>query len=257
MSTVDETPGALQSWGLSKQYDGSAPAVRDLSLFVPAGTLYGLVGPNGAGKTTFLSMATGIVRPSAGQVWIDGHDVWADPVAARGRVGLLPDGPSLPEALPGRRALHYVGVLHGLDPAVAHERCEELLAVLDIAEAGDRAVSTYSAGMKKKIGLAAAMIHSPRLLVLDEPLEAVDPMSARTIRHLLESFVARGGTAMVSSHSMPLIEQMCSHVAILARGSLLAANTIDDVRAGGTLEGALFDAVGGGDQAAELPWLGS
>lgn len=129
--------------------------------------------------------------------------------------------------------------------------------MLDIAEAGDRAVSTYSAGMKKKIGLAAAMIHSPRLLVLDEPLEAVDPMSARTIRHLLESFVARGGTAMVSSHSMPLIEQMCSHVAILARGSLLAAGTIDDVRAGGTLEGALFDAVGGGDQAAELPWLGS
>lgn len=257
MTNIDESPAALQSWGLSKQYDGGAVAARSISLFVPHGTLYGLVGPNGAGKTTFLSMATGLVRPTGGQVWIAGHNVWTDPVAARGRVGLLPDGPSLPEALPGRRALHYVGVLHGLDPAVVDERSDELLNVLGIADAADRPVSEYSAGMKKKIGLAAAMIHSPRLLVLDEPLEAVDPMSARTIRGLLERYVARGGTAVVSSHSMPLIEQMCSHVAILAQGSLVTAGEIDEIRAGGTLESALFDAVGGVEQNAELPWLGS
>lgn len=250
-------PGALQSWGLTKQYDGGAVAARDISLFVPTGTLYGLVGPNGAGKTTFLSMATGILRPTSGQVWVGGHDVWADPVAARGRVGILPDGPSFPEALPGRRALHYVAALQGMDPAVSTQRTEELLDVLDLTDAGDRPVSAYSAGMRKKIGLAAALIHSPTLLVLDEPLEAVDPISARTIRAILESYVARGGTAVVSSHSMPLIEQMCSHVAILNQGMLLTSGEIDTVRAGGTLEGALVDAVGGTERTADLPWLGS
>ena len=252
---MSDAAGALQSWGQVKTYDGEV-AVDSVSLTVPVGSLYGLVGPNGAGKTTFLSMATGLVRPTDGRVSIDGHDVWNDPVASRGRVGLLPDGPSLPEALTGARALHYVGVLQGLDPGLAHERAGDLLRALSLADAGDRAVSTYSAGMKKKIGLAAALIHSPKLLVLDEPLEAVDPVSALTIRGLLEGYVERGGTVIISSHSMSLIEQICSHVAILDHGALLVADTIDTVRGDSSLESALMTALGDQAPAASLPWLG-
>lgn len=247
---------ALSTNSLTKYY-GETAAVRDVSLTVPTGALYGLVGANGAGKTTFLSMATGLLRPTTGTAVIDGVDVWGDPVAARGRIGLLPDGPTMSEALPGLAGLRYVGVLQGLAPDVADSRARQLLDVLGIADAADKPVSNYSAGMKKKIGLAAAMIHSPRLLVLDEPLEAVDPVSAVTIRTLLEHYAADGGTVILSSHSMGLIEQLCTHVAVLNRGALFAAGTTAEVRAGGSLESVLIDSVGPRDDVAtpRLDWL--
>ena len=247
---------ALSTTSLTKYY-GEIAAVRDVSLDVPTGAVFGLVGANGAGKTTFLSMATGLLRPSTGTAVIDGVDVWADPTAARGRIGLLPDGPTMSEALPGLAGLRYVGVLQGLAPDVADGRARQLLDVFGIADAADKPVSNYSAGMKKKVGLAAAMIHSPRLLVLDEPLEAVDPVSAVTIRTLLEQYAADGGTVILSSHSMALVEQLCSHVAVLNRGALYAAGTTAEVRAGGSLESVLIDSVGPRDDAAapRLDWL--
>lgn len=256
METETQQHAALQTWQLTKVYEGGAPAVAEVSLWIPPGTLYGVVGPNGAGKTTLMSMATGLVRPSSGGAWIDGHDVWGDPVLARGRVGMLPDGPALPVSLPGGRAVEHVGVLQGLAPALARERTAELLAVLGLSDAADQSISTYSAGMTKKIGLAAALVHGPRLLVLDEPLEAVDPVSARTIRGLLESFVERGGTALVSSHSMLLIEQMCTHVAILDRGRLRAAGTLAEVRGDDSLEDVIVRMAEPGDGPRDLPWLG-
>ncbi|MGU3293549.1 ABC transporter ATP-binding protein [Williamsia sp. M5A3_1d] len=241
-------------------YDG-VPAVTGVSLAIPRGSLYGLVGANGAGKTTWLSMATGLLRPSHGSAFLDGHNVWADPVAARGRVGLLPDGPTMSEALPGHVALRHIGVLQGLATDVADTRARDLMAVFDIDGSADKPVSSYSAGMKKKIGLAAALIHSPRLLVLDEPLEAVDPVSAVTIREILQRYTATGGTVVLSSHSMSLIEQICTHVAILDKGRLVTAGETAAVRAGTSLESILVDTVGrsatgGPDTAAPgLDWL--
>jgi ABC-2 type transport system ATP-binding protein len=246
--------------GATAMYDGQV-AVSGVSLVIPRGSLYGLVGANGAGKTTWLSMATGLLRPSHGSAFLDGHDVWADPVAARGRVGLLPDGPTMSEALPGHVALRHVGVLQGLATDVADARAADLMAVFDIAGSADKPVSSYSAGMKKKIGLAAALIHSPRLLVLDEPLEAVDPVSAVTIREILQRFTATGGTVVLSSHSMTLIEQICTHVAILDKGRLVTAGETAAVRAGTSLESILVDTVNksaadGADTAAPgLDWL--
>lgn len=248
---------ALNTQDLTKDF-GQTRAVTAVTWSVPAGSLYGLVGPNGAGKTTMLSMATGLLRPTHGAVWIAGKDVWADPVGARSRIGVLPDGEALPPTLPGRAALHYAGVLQGLNPQVATERAAELLDVMGLTDAGDQLISAYSAGMTKKVGLASALIHSPALLVLDEPLEAVDPVSARTIRILLENYVQRGGTAIVSSHSLPLIEQMCTHVAILDSGHLRAAGTLAEVKGDSTLEGAIVAAAGVDEQAPprDLQWLG-
>ncbi|MBT0565745.1 ABC transporter ATP-binding protein [Williamsia sp. CHRR-6] len=254
---------ALETRELTKVYGEKTAvyegirAVSDVSLSIPRGALYGLVGANGAGKTTFLSMATGLLRPTTGTSLIDGVDVWADPIAARGRIGLLPDGPTMSEALPGLVGLRYVGVLQGLSPDVADRRARQLLAVLDIADAAEKPVSNYSAGMRKKIGLAAALIHSPALLVLDEPFEAVDPVSAVTIRNLLQQFTSTGGTVVLSSHSMGLIEQLCTHVAILNRGALYAAGPTEEVRAGGSLESVLIDSVGPrvGLDTPHLDWL--
>lgn len=187
-------PPALATEGLCKTF-GTTRAVDHLGLTVPPGSFYGLVGPNGAGKTTALSMAVGLLRPDAGRVRILGTDVWSDPVAAKTRVGVLPDGLALPERLTGHELLTYMGALRRLDPGAVAGRSEELLEVLDLAGAGRTLVIDYSAGMRKKIGLAAALLHAPGLLVLDEPFEAVDPVSASTIRTILQRFVAGGGRA--------------------------------------------------------------
>ena len=186
---------ALELTGLRKQF-GPKAAVQDVTLTVPPGSFFGLVGPNGAGKTTSLSMAVGLLRPDAGQARIFGRDVWADPVAARSLVGVLPDGLALPERLTGRELLTHLGRLRGLDAATAGDRAGELLEILELDTAERTLVIDYSTGMRKKIGLATALLHGPRLLVLDEPFEAVDPVSALTIRHLLREFVGGGGAVV-------------------------------------------------------------
>jgi ABC-2 type transport system ATP-binding protein len=245
---------ALLIRGLKKSF-GAKVAVEDLDLDVPTGSFYGLVGPNGAGKTTTLSMATGLLRPDAGTIEVLGTDVWRNTVKAKGLVGVLSDGIALFDRLTGEQLVTYHGLLHGMDRATVAERTGELLDLLDLRSAGGTLVVDYSAGMTKKIALAAALVHAPRLLVLDEPFESVDPVSAANIRDLLAGYVRGGGTVIVSSHSMDLVQRMCDHVAIIGSGRLLAAGTTDEVRAGSTLEDRFVELVGGRHHSEGPSWL--
>jgi ABC-2 type transport system ATP-binding protein len=256
-SIYQDTSAALELTGLVKRF-GPKTAVHDVSLSVPAGSFYGLVGPNGAGKTTSLSMAVGLLRPDVGRARIFGADVWADAVAARALVGVLPDGLAMPERLTGRELLVHLARLRGLDRATAAARAEELLDILDLLEAERTLVNDYSTGMRKKIGLATAVLHGPRLLVLDEPFEAVDPVSALTIRGMLTAFVAGGGSVVLSSHVMAVVEQLCDHVAVIAAGRVVASGTLAAVRDGASLESRFVELVGAGEETRRVPsWLAS
>jgi ABC-2 type transport system ATP-binding protein len=249
------TPAALTVRGLTKRF-GQTLAVDALDLQVPRGSFFGLVGPNGAGKTTTLSMATGLLRPDAGTVEVLGHDVWADTVRAKQLVGVLPDGLKLFDRLSGTQLVTYAGLLRGMERTVVAARTAELLEALGLADAGGMLVVDYSAGMTKKVALACALVHAPRLLVLDEPFEAVDPVSASTIRQILSGYVRSGGTVILSSHVMDLVQRLCDHVAIVAAGRVRATGTVDEVRAGATLEERFVDLVGGGTDVGEgLAWL--
>jgi ABC-2 type transport system ATP-binding protein len=250
-----EAPAALTLRGLVKRFDTKV-AVAGIDLDVPAGSFYGLLGPNGAGKTTTLSMAVGLLRPDAGAARVLGYDVWADPVEAKRRLGVLPDGFRLFDRLTGPELLAYTGLLRGMEPDTVDRRATELLDVLALADAGRTLVVDYSAGMKKKIALACALLHAPRLLVLDEPFEAVDPVSGALIRDILTRYVAGGGTVIFSSHVLEVVERLCSHVAILDRGTITSVGTLAEVRGGRSLE-EVFVAVVGGRTATgdELSWL--
>jgi ABC-2 type transport system ATP-binding protein len=245
---------ALELRGLTKRF-GSTTAVDSLDLVVPHGSFYGLVGPNGAGKTTTLSMATGLLRPDAGVAHVHGIDLWTRPREAKRLIGNLADGVDLYDRLTGEQLIMFSGLLFGLDRATISERSADLLRLLDLESSAGTPVSDFSAGMTKKIALAAALIHSPRLLVLDEPFESVDPVSAANIRDILESFVRGGGTVVVSSHSMDLVQRMCDHVAIMAAGRVLVAGTVDEVRGSGTLEDRFLGLVGGRRYGEGPAWL--
>ncbi|CAH0139339.1 Daunorubicin/doxorubicin resistance ATP-binding protein DrrA [Arthrobacter sp. Bi83] len=247
-------PTALSIRGLAKRF-GSKIAVDGISLDVPAGSFFGIVGPNGAGKTTTLSMATGLLRPDFGTAVVHGVDVWARPLEAKRLMGVLPDGVRLFDRLSGEQLVTYAGLLRGMDKDVVAARVGELLAALDLSGDAGTLVVDYSAGMTKKIALASALIHAPKVLVLDEPFESVDPVSAANIRDILDRYVATGGTVIVSSHVMDLVQRMCDHVAVVAGGRLLAAGTVADVRGGVSLEERFVQLVGGRVQTEGLEWL--
>ncbi|HEX6953413.1 MAG TPA: ATP-binding cassette domain-containing protein [Agromyces sp.] len=251
-----EAPRVLAIDGLVKRY-GDTTAVDAISLDVRAGSFYGIVGPNGAGKTTTLSMVTGLLRPDAGAVRINDIDVWKDPRAAKRATGVLPDRLRLFDRLTGSELLYYSGSLRGLDHQTVLDRSADLAAAFGLEDALDRLVADYSAGMTKKIALACAMIHSPRLLVLDEPFESVDPVSAANLTDILERYVAGGGTVLLSSHSMDLIERVCDSAAIIVGGRVLASGTLDEVRQGQTLEDRFVELAGGRKAAEGLEWLHS
>jgi ABC-2 type transport system ATP-binding protein len=252
---IADGPPALALHGLVKRFDTKL-AVSGVDLEVPAGSFYGLLGPNGAGKTTTLSMAVGLLRPDAGHAVVLGHDVWADPQAAKRTLGVLPDGVRLFDRLTGAELLAYHGLLRGMDAAVVDQRARELLDVLALGTENRTLVVDYSAGMRKKIGLACALLHGPRLLVLDEPFEAVDPVSAALIRDILQRYVAGGGTVIFSSHVMEVVERICSHVAILAEGGIRVRGTLDEVRGDRSLEDVFVQVVGGRTATGdELAWL--
>jgi len=246
---------ALALRGLTKRFDDKV-AVAGVDLDVPTGSFFGLLGPNGAGKTTSLSMAVGLLRPDAGHAYVLGHDVWSDPVEAKRRLGALPDSARMFDRLSGSELLAYTGLLRGLPQDVVDTRAAELLDVLGLVDAGRTLVVDYSAGMKKKIGLACALLHAPRLLVLDEPFEAVDPVSGALIRDILVRYVRNGGTVIFSSHVMAVVEKLCTHIAILADGQIKVVGTTDEVRGGRELEDVFVDVVGGRvSTGAELSWL--
>ncbi len=256
VTRATEPVAALSTRALRKAF-GSKVAVEHVDLDVARGSFFGIVGPNGAGKTTTLRMATGLLRPDAGVVQVDGIDVWADPTAAKARIGVLPEDLALFERLTGRELLVFHGALRNMEPGVVMERSEELLALLGLDEAADALVVDYSHGMRKKLVLAAALLHSPSVLFLDEPFEAIDPVSARAIRQLLARYTATGSTIIFSSHVMELVERLCDHVAVMARGTIVWSGPLDELRAGGTLEDAFVALVGESAVRQELSWLGN
>ncbi|MFC0265549.1 ABC transporter ATP-binding protein [Alloscardovia macacae] len=247
-------PVALSVDGLLKTF-GRKTAVDNLHLDVPEGSFYGIVGPNGAGKTTTLQMCTGMLLPSAGHVSLFGQDVWENLDEARAVMGVMPQADEIFDRLTGRQLLIYVGLLHGMKREESRRRADDLMAAFGLADAGKKIVADYSTGMKKKICLAVAMIHSPRILFLDEPFEAVDPVSSANLRDILKEYVAGGGTVVISSHVMALVEKMCSHVAIIAEGTVRAAGTLEEVSAGEELEDRFFELVGGRQETAHFDWL--
>ncbi|HEY6531197.1 MAG TPA: ABC transporter ATP-binding protein [Acidimicrobiales bacterium] len=249
---------AVQATGLVKQYDGRW-AVAGVDLRVPKGSLYGLVGPNGAGKTTSIRMMTGLLRPDGGQVLIGGLAVWPDPVAVKRRIGILLEDDELFGRLTAPELLEFVGLLRGMPVDTVRQRAQELLDVLGLANDAATLVVDFSHGMHKKVALAAALLHGPSVLFLDEPFEAVDPVSARAIRSLLDQHRRAGGTILMSSHVMELVEAMCDEAAVIHQGRVVASGTLDQVRGGdATLEDAFVRLVGAGPSSTEdFEWLGS
>lgn len=259
-ASVDTPPlpatagAALVLRGVTKRF-GSTHAVDGIDLTIPAGTFYGLVGPNGAGKTTTLSMIAGLLEPDRGTIHVAGVDAAAKPLAAKKLMGVLPDRLRTFDRLTGRQLLYYYGVLRKLPPAVVESRTADLARAFDLEDALGRSVSDYSAGMLKKVMLAGAMIHSPRLLVLDEPFEAVDPVSSAIILDILSTYVAHGGTVILSSHGMDLVERVCTRVAVIVAGQVLAEGTVQEVRGELTLEQRFVELAGGLSDVEGLEWL--
>ena len=252
-ATNEEVP-AVSIRGFVKTF-GKKVAVDNLSLDIPAGSFYGLVGPNGAGKTTTIKMLTGLLMPDAGSASIFGNDVWSDVNSAKRSIGLMPQADEIFKTITGLQLLTYAGMLRDMSRAESVKRANDLLSAFDLTEAANTIVSDYSTGMTKKICLATAMIHSPRVLVLDEPFEAVDPVSSANLKDILAEYVSTGGTVIISSHVMELVEKMCSHVAIINEGHVAAAGSLEEVAQGKNLEDRFMELVGGRHAAARIDWL--
>lgn len=249
-------PWALQVQNLWKSFDGQ-PAVAGIDLAVPTGMFYGLLGPNGAGKSTTLAMITGLLRPDAGSIVVDGLEVWNDPVAVKARIGVVPETLLLFERLSGRELLDYVGRLRELSAEDTALRSEQLLSVLGLTDEAHKLVVDFSQGMRKKISLAAALMHAPKLLFLDEPFESVDPISVRHIRSLLDQIVDGGATIVFSSHVMATVESLCEQVTIMDHGHVVASGSMAELTSHGNLEDAFVRAVGAESlDAGTLSWLG-
>jgi ABC-2 type transport system ATP-binding protein len=246
----------LRIHGLTKRF-GETLALDELHLDVPVGSCFGLVGPNGSGKSTTLRSVIGLVRPDAGRIEVCGHDVATSLRSARSVMGVVLDPLQLFERLTAREFLATMGELRGLDPVLVAERSDQLFATLQLAGDADRQIAGYSHGMRKKTALAAAVLHRPRLLLLDEPFEGVDPVSARAMRSMLDRFRAGGGTVVFSSHVMDLVERLCDHVGVIHQGRVVASGPTDRLRSGRRLEEAFIDVVGASDvDDGALAWLG-
>ena len=219
--------------GLVRRY-GRLTAVDGVDLEVRPGEIVGFLGPNGAGKTTTLRCCSGLLRPDAGEIAIAGVSLAREPLRARARVGFVPDQPFLYERLTAWEFLDFVGAIYDVPERVARERAAAVLDRLELREAADDIVETYSLGMRQKVSIAAALVHDPPLLLLDEPLGGLDPVSARALKDLLRERAARGLGVLVSTHLLDVAERLCDRVVVLHRGRRLAAGTLEELRAGRT-----------------------
>ena len=248
---------AIETSGLTRDF-GSFRAVNQLSLRIEAGRFYGFLGPNGAGKSTTIKMLTGLLAPSAGSIRILGEDV-SDPGRAlevKRRIGVVPENLALFDNLTAREYLTFIGRMYLLPPATVRERCEELLALMDLAKETKKLTLEYSHGMKKKLALAAALIPNPDLLFLDEPFEGVDAVASRVLRDTLKQCVHRGATVFLTSHVLEIVEKLCTDVGIIAHGQLVHQGTMDELRRDGSLEDKFITVVGNdGQQPQKLSWL--
>jgi ABC-2 type transport system ATP-binding protein len=248
---------AVTVTGLIKAF-GANRAVDGVELSIPAGSFYGIAGPNGAGKTTTIRMLVGLLQPDAGNATIDGVEVWPNPIEAKRRLGYVPDNPALFDRLSGLEMLEYAGLLRGMERDVIRDRALELLRVLDLEGASDRIIADYSLGMTKRIGLGVALLHSPRLLVLDEPFGSLDPVNTAVMEEMLQRYRSGGGTVLFSSHVMDVVERLCDRVAVIEAGRVRAEGTVRELTGERTLQEAFVDLVGGRDLTdGELSWLSS
>jgi ABC-2 type transport system ATP-binding protein len=220
----------IQLEKLTKYY-GSFCAVDDVSLRVPKGALYGFLGPNGAGKTTTLRMIAGILRPTSGRVLIGEDDVIASPLAAKARLGFIPDRPFVYEKLTGAEFLRFVAGLYGQDGPVVERRIDELLEIFELSAWKNELVESYSHGMRQKLIISSALIHRPEVIVVDEPMVGLDPRAARLLKDLFRRFVARGGTVLMSTHTLEIAEALCDRIAIIQGGKIVAAGTVPELKA--------------------------
>jgi ABC-2 type transport system ATP-binding protein len=254
---------AVQTIALTRRF-GDQLAVDNLTLAVPEGAFYGFLGPNGAGKSTTINILTGLLAPHGGRALVLGLDVVAEPLEVKRRIGVVPDGLHLFERLSGDEHLRLCGRLYGLSAAETTRRSRDLLEAMDLAAHARKLVAGYSHGMRKKLALACALIHNPRLLFLDEPFEGVDAVAAQGLRELLARLV-RGGhtTVFLTSHVLEIVERLCTHVGIIAGGRLVVDGRLDDLQcdpsgAPRTLESLFLATVGAGKAGtADLGWLGS
>jgi ABC-2 type transport system ATP-binding protein len=240
---------------LTKRY-GSFTAVDGIDLHVRRGQLFGFLGPNGAGKTTTLRIIAGILRPTAGRVWLAGVDLLADPMAAKARLGFIPDRPFLYEKLTGGEFLRFVAGLYGQDGATVERRIDELLHLFELTTWKDELVESYSHGMRQKLIISSALIHRPDLIVVDEPMVGLDPRGARLLKDIFRAFAERGGTVLMSTHTLEVAQAMCDRIAIIQQGKLVAQGTMAELReqtaAGDASLEDLFLRLTGGSAAREL-----
>jgi ABC-2 type transport system ATP-binding protein len=240
---------------LVKRY-GDKMAVDDVSLQVQGGEVFGFLGPNGAGKTTTIKMIVGLLQPTSGTVHVAGVDVQVQPLLAKASCGYVPDTPNLYAKLTGRELLRFVGDLYDLDRRQVAQRTDELLRVLDLTAAADDTIDSYSHGMQQKASLASALMHDPKVLVLDEPTVGLDPKSARLIKDLLRQMAERGAAVFLSTHILEIAERMCDRIGIINKGQLVAVGTMNELhslgKAGEISLEDIFLALTGGAEEAEI-----
>jgi ABC-2 type transport system ATP-binding protein len=215
--------------GLTKRY-GDFTAVNAIDLQVPRGELFGFLGPNGAGKTTTLRMIAGILRPTAGKVEIAGIDIEEDPIAAKMRLGFIPDRPFIYEKLTGAEFLRFVAGLYDQEGPEVEHRGRELLALFDLDEWKDELVESYSHGMRQKLIISSAFVHRPEVIVVDEPMVGLDPKAAKILKDLFREYVRRGHTIMMSTHTLQVAEGLCDRIAIMQGGKIRASGTMAELR---------------------------
>jgi ABC-2 type transport system ATP-binding protein len=248
---------AVETKGLTRVF-GGFPAVDQLDLQVERGTFYGFLGPNGAGKSTTIKMLTGLLAPSAGEARVLGRNMF-DPresLEAKQRIGVIPEDLALFENLTAREHLTFIGRMYLLHPDTIRTRIDELLRLLGLADDETKLTLEYSHGMKKKLALAAALLPNPDLLFLDEPFEGVDAVTSRVVRDMLADYVRRGSTVFLTSHVLDVVEKLCTHVGIIAKGRLVEQASLDDIRRGGSLETRFLEKVGADEAAThKLSWL--
>lgn len=252
---MPDTSPLIETVDLVKKY-GDKLAVDNVSIEVYGGEIFGFLGPNGAGKTTTIKMIVGLLQPSSGIVKVAGYDVQAQPLLAKASSGYVPDTPNLYAKLTGRELLGFVADLYDLDRKQVAHRIDELLRMFDLIEAADDTIDSYSHGMQQKASLAAALMHDPRVLVLDEPTVGLDPKSARLIKDILRQIADRGAAIMLSTHILEIAERMCDRIGIINKGQLVAVGTMEELRRlGQTGEASLEDiflGLTGGAEVAEI-----
>ena len=260
---------AIQTRGLTRTF-GELTAVQDVTFTVSSGQFFGFLGPNGAGKSTTIKMLTGLLEPTAGSIDILGKPFSASALDLKRQIGVVPEGMALMGRLTAPEYLRFVGRMYGLERETVNRRTEELLEFMQLADERRKLITDFSHGMQKKLALAAAVIHGPRVLFLDEPFEGVDAIAAGMLKTMLQGMINRGATIFLTSHVLEIVERLCTHIAIIHQGRLVANGSIEELRAGVasavpgmeseqrlTLEEIFLNVVGAGPQETqqELSWL--